>query len=78
MSITELRQKAKRRIDELPAKRIRLTLEFLDFLEEDKAPPNAATRELLAIPGFRAAFLRAKRQAERGPLTPIERLKRKY
>ena len=50
MTIAELRKRAKERMDSLPADKVRVAAEFLDYL--DDAASREATSELLKIPGL--------------------------
>jgi hypothetical protein len=50
MTITELRKRAKERLDSLPPDKVRVAAEFLDYLEA--AASRDATAELLKIPGL--------------------------
>ena len=50
MSTIELREEAKALIDELSAAQLRVASQFLAFVKDRQT--NAATLELLAIPGF--------------------------
>lgn len=48
MTIAQLREQAKERLDSLPPAKVRVAAEFLDYLEV--AASRDATVELLAIP----------------------------
>ncbi|MEN6451168.1 MAG: hypothetical protein ABFC96_11810 [Thermoguttaceae bacterium] len=50
MTTAELRNHAKQRLDSLPAAKVRVAAEFLDFLET--AASRDATAELLKVPGL--------------------------
>ena len=50
MTTTQLRKQAKERLDSLPADKVRVAAEFLDYL--DTAASRDATAELLKIPGL--------------------------
>lgn len=56
MSTVELRQEAKSIIDAMSPRELRLVREFLALVTSRDT--NAATRELLAIPGFQKSFVR--------------------
>lgn len=56
MSTAELRQETKSIIDGMSPGDLRLVREFLAFVTSRDT--NAATRELLAIPGFQKSFVR--------------------
>ncbi len=50
MTVTELRNQVKRRLDSLPPDKVRVAAEFLDDLET--AASRDATAELLKLPGL--------------------------
>jgi len=75
MTTTQLRRRAKRRIDALPESRLRVVDDFLAYLEEREL--NDATRELLSVPGLLDEVAGAEREASRGKLVPVERLRRR-
>jgi hypothetical protein len=50
MTTAQLRQRAKQRLDSLPADKVRVAVEFLDYL--DTAASRDATAELLKMPGL--------------------------
>ncbi len=50
MTIGQLRKRAKERLDSLPAAKVRVAVEFLDYL--DSAASRDATAELLRVPGL--------------------------
>jgi hypothetical protein len=50
MTTAQLRKQAKERLDSLPADKVRVAAEFLDYL--DTAASRDATAELLKIPGL--------------------------
>ena len=50
MTIAQLRERAKQRVDSLPPAKVRVAAEFLDYL--DAAASRDATAELLSIPGL--------------------------
>lgn len=56
MSTVELRRAAKSMIDGMSAKDLQLVRQFLSFVASRDT--NAATRELLTIPGFEKSFVR--------------------
>jgi len=56
MSVVELRKDAKSMIDGMSPRDLRLVREFLAFVKSRQT--NAATRELLEIPGFQKSFVR--------------------
>lgn len=50
MTITQLRNRAKQRLDVLPPDKVRVAAEFLDYLESSAS--RDATAELLGVPGL--------------------------
>jgi len=50
MTTAQLRKQAKERLDSLPADKVRVAAEFLDYL--DTAASRDATAELLKMPGL--------------------------
>ncbi len=64
MTIAELRKRAKERLDSLPADKVRVAAEFLDYLET--AASRDATAELLKIPGLLRDVQEAPRQVKSG------------
>ena len=70
-----MRRQIKQTIDALPADRLPVAADFLAYLRE--RGDNAATRELLAIPGFAAAFKQGVKDIHAGRVTPVSRLRRK-
>ena len=75
MKATELRRRIKRRVDELSVRRLPLAEDFLAYLQDRE--PNAATTELLRIPGFMNELRRAEREVAQGHVTPVSRLRRR-
>jgi hypothetical protein len=69
MSTAELKEHAKALIDDLTSKnQLRVASEFLAFVKSSKI--DAATRELLSIPGFQSSFLRGMKDIKAGRTTP--------
>jgi hypothetical protein len=64
MTIRELRQRAKERLDCLPPDKVRVAAEFLDYLES--AASRDATAELLKIPGLLQDVKEASGQVKAG------------
>lgn len=64
MTIAQLRKQAKDRLDNLPADKVRVAAEFLDYL--DTAASRDATAELLKIPGLLQDVEDASNQIKRG------------
>jgi hypothetical protein len=75
MTATELRRRAKRRIERLSPVRLAVADDFLAYLEERDV--DEATEELLRIPGFADAFEQARSDISRGAVTPVEELQRR-
>ena len=75
MSTAQMRRQIKQTVDALPPDRLRVAADFLTYLRE--RPENAATRELLAIPGFAEEFERGIREIRAGRTTSSEKLRRK-
>jgi hypothetical protein len=64
MSVSDLRQAAKQSIENLPAPKLRVATEFLAFLEYGAT--DAATVELLKIPGLLKDLKKARRDYSAG------------
>ncbi|MCY3021703.1 MAG: hypothetical protein NTW87_22045 [Planctomycetota bacterium] len=64
MTTAQLRNEARRRLDSLPADKVKVAAEFLAFLD-DRAS-DEATAELLAIPGLLEDLAQAKRDQTAG------------
>lgn len=73
MSTLELRQEAKALIDAMSGAQLRVASEFLAFVKDRKA--DAATLELLTIPGFVASFERGVRDIKAGRTTPWRKVR---
>ena len=69
-----LRQQAKSMIDGMSAKDLQLVREFLAFVASRDA--NAATRELLAIPGFEKSFVRGIKDIKSSRVKPWRQVRR--
>jgi len=74
MTATQLRKRIQQRVKALSVERLRTADDFLAYLEERE--DNAATRELLAIPGLLARVRKAQREATAGKLVPFEKVRR--
>ena len=74
MTATQLRKRIQQRVKALSVERLRTADDFLAYLEERE--DNAATRELLAIPGLLARVRKAQREAAAGKLVPFEKVRR--
>jgi hypothetical protein len=68
MSTVELRQQAKSIIDGVSPRDLRLVREFLAFVTSRDI--NAATRELLASPGFAKSFARGVKDIKASRVKP--------
>ena len=68
MTVTELRRRAKRRLERLSPQRLAVADDFLAYLEDRDL--DEATGELLRIPGFLPAFTEATREAAAGDVMP--------
>ncbi len=75
MTVTELRRRAKQRLERLSPQRLAVADDFLAYLEERDT--DEATAELLQIPGFIAAFEQAQREITAGDVTAVEDLRRR-
>ena len=75
MTVTELRRRAKQRLERLSPQRLAVADDFLAYLEERDT--DEATAELLRIPGFTTAFEQAQREIAAGDVTPVEDLRRR-
>jgi hypothetical protein len=73
MSTVELRRRAKRTIDRLSAEK----LEAADRLLRQLSKEDAATVELLGIPGFMESLERGLADVAAGRMTPVDKLRRK-
>jgi hypothetical protein len=68
MSTVALRQEAKALIDAMLGTQLRVASEFLAFVKTRKT--DAATLELLSIPGFEKSFSRGMRDIKAGRTKP--------
>jgi cobalamin biosynthesis protein CobD/CbiB len=73
MTTVELRQQAKSMIDAMSARDLHLVREFLAFVVSRDT--NAATRELLAIPGFETSFVRGVKDIRANRVKPWRRVR---
>jgi hypothetical protein len=64
MSTVELRQEAKALIDSMSGAKLKAASGLLAFIKSREA--NAATLELLSIPGFESSFARGMRDIKAG------------
>jgi hypothetical protein len=68
MSTLQLRKQAKALIDGLSGSQLRVASEFLAFVKSREL--DAATLELLSIPGFEASYARGARDVKAGRTRP--------
>ena len=73
MSTIQLRRQAKSMIDAMSARDLELVREFLAFVASRDI--NAATRELMAIPGFEKSFVRGMRDIKSHRVKPWRRVR---
>lgn len=73
MSTLSLKQEAKALIDSLSGAQLRVATEFLAFVKHRKA--DAATLELLAIPGFEESFARGMQDIKAGRTKPWRKVR---
>ena len=73
MSTFELRQEAKALIYVMSEAQLRVASEFLAFIKDRQA--DAATLELLAIPGFKASYARGMRDIKSGRTKPWRKVR---
>jgi hypothetical protein len=73
MSTMELRRRVKETVDGLSADKLKTADRLLRCLREE----DAATTELLRIPGFRESFQRGMKDAAAGRVTHVEKLRRR-
>jgi len=71
MSTVQLRREAKSMIDGMSPRELRLVREFVASRDT-----NAATRELLAIPGFEKSFVRGIKDLKSGRSRPWREVRR--
>jgi hypothetical protein len=75
MSTAQLRQKVKRTVDVLSGEQLKAADRLLRRLREEDE--DAATSELLRIPGFVQSFKRGLSDLSAGRVTPAAKLRRK-
>jgi hypothetical protein len=73
MSTVELRQEAKALIDVMSGAQLRVASEFLAFVKNRQT--DAATLELLTIPGFEASYARGQRDIKAGRTKPWRKVR---
>lgn len=74
MTTIQLRRQVAQRIKRLSPERLKVADEFLAFLQNRET--NAATAELLSIPGFVASFRRGMKQVAAGKMVPFAKVRR--
>lgn len=73
MNTLALRQDAKALIDALSGAQLRVASEFLAFVKDRQT--DAATLELLTIPGFERSFARGMRDIKAGRTKPWRKVR---
>lgn len=73
MSTVQLRQQAKALIDMMSGTQLRVASEFLAFVKTRES--DAATLELLNIPGFEKSFARGMRDIKGGRTKPWRKVR---
>ncbi len=73
MSTVELRREAKALIDVMSGTQLRVASEFLAFVKTRKT--DAATLELLSIPGFEASYARGMKDIKSGRTKPWRKVR---
>jgi hypothetical protein len=74
MTTTQLKRRVAQRLRKLSPERLKVADEFLAFLQNRE--DNAATAELLSIPGFKASFRRGMKQVAAGKMVPFAKVRR--
>ena len=74
MSVTELRRRAKKTIDQLSGQRLAAAASFLNYVSEHGR--TDATAELLAIPGFVESFARGSADLNAGRVKAWRKVRR--
>lgn len=74
MTTTQLKRRVAQRLRKLSPERLKVADEFLAFLQNRE--DNAATAELLSIPGFKESFRRGMKQAAAGKMVPFAKVRR--
>ena len=73
MSTVALRQETKALIDDLSGAQLRVASEFLAFVKDRQT--DAATLELLTIPGFEKSFARGMQDIKAGRTKPWRKVR---
>jgi hypothetical protein len=74
MSTLAMRQQAKAMIDSMSPAQLKVASEFLAFVKT-RGQADAATLELLSIPGFEESFARGMRDIKAGRTTPWRKVR---
>ena len=74
VTTTELRRNIQKRLRVLSVERLRVVDDLVGYLQDRE--DNSATRELLAVPGFRSRLRRAQKQADAGKTVPFAKVRR--
>lgn len=74
MTTIQLRKQVAQRIRRLSPERLKVADAFLAFLQDREN--NAATAELLSIPGFKASLRRGLKQVAAGKMVPFAKVRR--
>jgi hypothetical protein len=69
-----LLRQTQRRLEKLPTKKLALVSDLLQYIEQE--PSDAATQELLSIPGFYEKFLAAQEEIRKGRHVDFEQIRR--
>ena len=75
MSTVQLRREAKALIDDMSGPQLRVASEFLSLVKSRRA--NAATLELLMIPGFARSYSRGLADVKAGRTRPWRQVRRR-
>jgi len=73
MSTVELKQEAKALIDAMSGNQLRLASEFLAFVKRREI--DAATLQLMSIPGFEKSFTRGMKDIKAGRTKPWRKVR---
>jgi hypothetical protein len=74
VTVADLRRRARQRLAALSPERLQVALDLRAYLEEREC--NAATDELLRIPGLVSALKAAEREAKEGGWTDWRKVRR--
>ena len=73
MSTVQLRRQTKALIDDLSTAQLQVASEFLAFVKNREL--DAATLELLSIPGFEASYVRGMKDIKAGRTKPWRKVR---